>query len=140
MGEGREKYGPSGGPERWVRVRGVGFFFFQAEDGIRDLTVTGVQTCALPIYLWRSCENRALGAILERAAAVNNQSLAGDEFRTREKHYGVGDVARCAGAAQRRELDKGGLPVRRIPGHGDGARRDSVHPHFRRQRLGEHLR
>src|SRR5256886_4349950 len=28
---------------------GVGVFFFQAEDGIRDLTVTGVQTCALPI-------------------------------------------------------------------------------------------
>src|SRR5688572_31991565 len=29
------------------------FFFFQAEDGIRDLTVTGVQTCALPISrLW----------------------------------------------------------------------------------------
>src|SRR2546430_9464359 len=32
-------------------VVGMGlFFFFQAEDGIRDLTVTGVQTCALPIY------------------------------------------------------------------------------------------
>src|SRR5207245_8194318 len=27
------------------------FFFFQAEDGIRDATVTGVQTCALPIFL-----------------------------------------------------------------------------------------
>src|SRR5688572_33095561 len=27
-------------------------FFFQAEDGIRDLTVTGVQTCALPILHW----------------------------------------------------------------------------------------
>src|SRR5205823_8234979 len=26
------------------------FFFFQAEDGIRDKLVTGVQTCALPIY------------------------------------------------------------------------------------------
>src|SRR5687768_18219569 len=26
------------------------FFFFQAEDGIRDVAVTGVQTCALPIY------------------------------------------------------------------------------------------
>ena len=26
------------------------FFFFQAEDGIRDDLVTGVQTCALPIY------------------------------------------------------------------------------------------
>src|SRR2546430_7795895 len=30
-------------------VAGGSFFFFQAEDGIRDLTVTGVQTCALPI-------------------------------------------------------------------------------------------
>src|SRR5256886_9285353 len=29
----------------------VFFFFFQAEDGIRDLTVTGVQTCALPISI-----------------------------------------------------------------------------------------
>src|SRR2546430_512322 len=29
------------------------FFFFQAEDGIRDLTVTGVQTCALPIFAGR---------------------------------------------------------------------------------------
>src|SRR3989337_3090802 len=28
---------------------GLLFFFFQAEDGIRDATVTGVQTCALPI-------------------------------------------------------------------------------------------
>src|SRR3989441_6822501 len=28
------------------------FFFFQAEDGIRDKLVTGVQTCALPICRW----------------------------------------------------------------------------------------
>src|SRR5947209_9120680 len=28
----------------------LGFFFFQAEDGIRDIGVTGVQTCALPIW------------------------------------------------------------------------------------------
>src|SRR5207245_8059355 len=31
------------------RVCSSVFFFFQAEDGIRDATVTGVQTCALPI-------------------------------------------------------------------------------------------
>src|SRR5947209_14626071 len=31
------------------RSRRVFFFFFQAEDGIRDIGVTGVQTCALPI-------------------------------------------------------------------------------------------
>src|SRR2546430_13239945 len=41
-------------------------FFFQAEDGIRDLTVTGVQTCALPI-----CLGRGLPAI--RAAAARRQ-------------------------------------------------------------------
>src|SRR2546430_4435794 len=32
-----------------TRSVGCVIFFFQAEDGIRDLTVTGVQTCALPI-------------------------------------------------------------------------------------------
>src|SRR5207248_7931879 len=30
-------------------ISDTSFFFFQAEDGIRDRTVTGVQTCALPI-------------------------------------------------------------------------------------------
>src|SRR6266566_9816310 len=34
------------------------FFFFQAEDGIRDYKVTGVQTCALPIYA-RICRRSA---------------------------------------------------------------------------------
>ena len=33
----------------------VCFFFFQAEDGIRDIGVTGVQTCALPISVERVC-------------------------------------------------------------------------------------
>src|SRR5690349_24024817 len=33
----------------WVLYLFFFFFFFQAEDGIRDLYVTGVQTCALPI-------------------------------------------------------------------------------------------
>src|SRR5699024_11322885 len=32
-------------------TRHLRFFFFQAEDGIRDRNVTGVQTCALPICL-----------------------------------------------------------------------------------------
>src|SRR2546421_2403188 len=40
--QGRETRGDGAG-ELFV------FFFFQAEDGIRDLIVTGVQTCALPI-------------------------------------------------------------------------------------------
>src|SRR5690606_40052952 len=38
------------------------FFFFQAEDGIRDFHVTGVQTCALPI--WRSAHEAYIFKIL----------------------------------------------------------------------------
>src|SRR5687767_15565681 len=34
----------------WGGIVGSLVFFFQAEDGIRDKLVTGVQTCALPIY------------------------------------------------------------------------------------------
>src|SRR5256885_3449661 len=39
------------GTMMWSRTDGFSFFFFQAEDGIRDYKVTGVQTCALPIYV-----------------------------------------------------------------------------------------
>src|SRR5687768_11914197 len=35
----------------------VFFFFFQAEDGIRDVAVTGVQTCALPIFAFGHVEH-----------------------------------------------------------------------------------
>src|SRR6266496_4385210 len=42
-------------------MRECSFFFFQAEDGIRDLYVTGVQTCALPICWlgFGGCTDRA---------------------------------------------------------------------------------
>src|SRR5688572_31887691 len=48
------------------------FFFFQAEDGIRDLTVTGVQTCALPISQQRNTVN-----------ALSGRARAADEFLRR---------------------------------------------------------
>src|SRR2546429_1813778 len=38
------------------------FFFFQAEDGIRDVAVTGVQTCALPILVGK-IEDRPQGRV-----------------------------------------------------------------------------
>src|SRR2546430_806661 len=44
------------------------FFFFQAEDGIRDLTVTGVQTCALPISSPGDVINVYPGSYFETAA------------------------------------------------------------------------
>ena len=48
MREGREE-----GRDLNGCVVNVNNFFFQAEDGIRDTSVTGVQTCALPI--WAVC-------------------------------------------------------------------------------------
>src|SRR5207248_8556596 len=57
------------------------FFFFQAEDGIRDRTVTGVQTCALPI------SPRALCACPRTRAAV--------------RYAGSSPAARRAGALRR---------------------------------------
>src|SRR6266542_6842245 len=52
------------------------FFFFQAEDGIRDATVTGVQTCALPIYIVGSLF-AAAGLVVLLAAGVRT----GDPWR-----------------------------------------------------------
>src|SRR5690349_8855569 len=46
------------------------FFFFQAEDGIRDLYVTGVQTCALPILVSLSSDARAFQDQMLRARSL----------------------------------------------------------------------
>src|SRR2546430_13641935 len=46
----RPAKGRSNGRNGGVQTYSSISFFFQAEDGIRDLTVTGVQTCALPIW------------------------------------------------------------------------------------------
>src|SRR3712207_6911178 len=50
------------------------FFFFQAEDGIRDIGVTGVQTCALPIWDVMELEVLAGGdvALVERHPALHD--------------------------------------------------------------------
>src|SRR5690606_39824140 len=56
-------------------------FFFQAEDGIRDFHVTGVQTCALPISLlshskqtWQAMLFRLTQTHIEWGVAVANQA------------------------------------------------------------------
>src|SRR3989449_3823909 len=55
------------------------FFFFQAEDGIRDVAVTGVQTCALPISLWQASVGDAGDAILFPALAVDGVYAAAQD-------------------------------------------------------------
>src|SRR2546430_12691922 len=53
------------------------FFFFQAEDGIRDLTVTGVQTCALPIFAMPADATHH-GYISEHHSYGQNEMAAGE--------------------------------------------------------------
>src|SRR2546427_12550936 len=73
------------------------FFFFQAEDGIRDLTVTGVQTCALPI-LMAACEIRTVvaGSAGSHIKGFNSHGVVA----VRNREVGAGDVERVIDAAR----------------------------------------
>src|SRR5947209_9179009 len=51
------------------------FFFFQAEDGIRDIGVTGVQTCALPISSWNRLTPNSMPAMAKAGANYMNSQL-----------------------------------------------------------------
>src|SRR5688500_19976637 len=78
------------------------FFFFQAEDGIRDYKVTGVQTCALPIWI-TSLTSRVVGSVPDGSGATVDTSASpqrrrglkstGDVARSEERR--VGKECRC---------------------------------------------
>src|SRR5205085_9542394 len=64
------------------------FFFFQAEDGIRDLTVTGVQTCALPIYLHGLAQLARLEVEVLRHGRADVQLHLAEHGRSEERRVG----------------------------------------------------
>src|SRR5438874_8063685 len=83
------------------------FFFFQAEDGIRDLYVTGVQTCALPILCAAGDLQPDSMSRQERVSEVAQVdlvflSLAGREQRSEERRVGKECRARRAAYHERR--------------------------------------
>src|SRR5207245_3686146 len=91
---------------RLAQGRDPRFFFFQAEDGIRDATVTGVQTCALPSMeethaSRRFRKVRGMGQLeaIARAVAVDHIDLGRSEERR------VGKECRSRGGAH--EYEKG---------------------------------
>src|SRR5438270_13388292 len=73
--------------------RGI-YFFFQAEDGIRDLTVTGVQTCALPILIAEG--GREVGLLAQRffhpgcvlSPVVTGRPVGPQPVRSEERRVG----------------------------------------------------
>src|SRR2546429_141168 len=56
----------------------VAFFFFQAEDGIRDVAVTGVQTCALPISVDEDSANENEEGDEEHFAQLERERRIGE--------------------------------------------------------------
>src|ERR1039457_1168902 len=73
------------------------FFFFQAEDGIRDYKVTGVQTCALPIW----CSGGWSGRRWRSGCATRGWGL---RPRSARRFFGNS----CGGAPRRQPTGKGG--------------------------------
>src|SRR5690349_22327962 len=81
------------------------FFFFQAEDGIRDLYVTGVQTCALPIWPERSA---AVSAATCSASAMfpPNKAKPPSPSATRRRAQSGATVPGKAGSRVRRRSEE----------------------------------
>src|SRR2546430_7554398 len=84
-------------------------FFFQAEDGIRDLTVTGVQTCALPISALRAAHDPGDGGSGPRR---NGPTTGRDRVRQRDGiedgrgHRGGGEVPGAPRRSEERRVGK----------------------------------
>src|SRR5258707_10315780 len=86
------------------------FFFFQAEDGIRDIGVTGVQTCALPI----SCEkmrSAPKGRLVKRtpvapASALPSAAVMGMIGASRMDLAGIGEEDLSARRSEERRVGK----------------------------------
>src|SRR5204863_4196049 len=84
-----------------LNLANLSSFFFQAEDGIRDLYVTGVQTCALPIYhdafvtLGRGVELvDRVGGGLDRGIEAERRDGATDVVVDRSEERRVGKEGR----------------------------------------------
>src|SRR5947209_12289857 len=95
-------------------------FFFQAEDGIRDIGVTGVQTCALPIFCLTAVDDSGFehltGLTKMKRMVVCSSKVTGTGFRhlegmkqlesihlhsSRSEEGRVGKECRCGWSAHR---------------------------------------
>src|SRR5207249_9591806 len=69
-------------------------FFFQAEDGIRDRTVTGVQTCALPIFLMQRYFSLSTSPLTNQRCIRMTMPTGGSMVSTRSEERRVGKECR----------------------------------------------
>src|SRR5437762_13549468 len=86
------------------------FFFFQAEDGIRDTSVTGVQTCALPIWgglSWLEAPAPRPGTPGPLTCTVASRWATTFRSAMRSEERRVGKECRARGAAEGEEKKTG---------------------------------
>src|SRR5438105_12204242 len=81
------------------------FFFFQAEDGIRDPLVTGVQTCALPISRpdWRAPSG---GPALANPGVFTNYAVGRARSRPNAPVFPAYDLSTQVGRSEKRRVGK----------------------------------
>src|SRR2546430_1075312 len=132
------------------------FFFFQAEDGIRDLTVTGVQTCALPICQaepghgrqslrrlgeraeQKNAEGRDVSANVVTKAGAGGPQSRGEEFRkinrvTAERRKNAEADDRPQIPDLRRPAEGGKSPDQTTPGQHQRDQKRNTTPASRRE-------
>src|SRR6185295_8309997 len=89
------------------------FFFFQAEDGIRDIGVTGVQTCALPISPLSRLAPDTDGKARQIVRMQNVRRLGIQRTSHTSRHGGVVEIPQVPGGPFRRTGNEAG--VRPVP-------------------------
>src|SRR2546430_11958509 len=125
-------------PFREARSLSCMLFFFQAEDGIRDLTVTGVQTCALPILI--TVDGKYFRQRLEQLAQSPAKLLEAETERdrvleeSRRASARAGELRAQVEARDRASEELGGAPprgsapARRMSARPTGLRPGQLHP------------
>src|SRR5205809_3210983 len=98
------------------------FFFFQAEDGIRDVALTGVQTCALPILVFQGTNDSARGSVFAVACSQGEDRATRGVVRALVDQAVVVRRADLGNGAQRRAA---GGEIGRASGRGRGQRREA---------------
>src|SRR5262249_58591663 len=104
-------------------------FFFQAEDGIRDWSVTGVQTCALPIFevaalrdgfnlTWEAAKGQEFTIVTDSCGSAYEEQATSNPTAA----YGVGEIGR-ASCRERVEVSGVGVAVEKNKGERTHLRR-----------------
>src|SRR3989442_10530354 len=120
------------------------FFFFQAEDGIRDADVTGVQTCALPICafqaireVWFDASPREDAAPGVRPLGASERSRRAEASDLRLSRFHACVCAQPAGAVYDSRPDHAATPSTQGGGGGGGGPTPSARTRPPRSRRGQ---